>query len=382
MQPIVAVGARNVGGKGETGVSTYASTLRNALQANGAIAGFVGGPDWQQHPHILRNRIFRFLFSLKKRQNLVFCQEETSWNISDFFRRIQVHFSTFGRLTSVTSAYTPNIVHWSYPFPAYWENIPNIYTVHDLIPLLHPELTGIQPERMLRLIQQCMQRAAVIVTVSDAVQQDIATVFPEFSHKVTVLGQAFSVSTDENIKISSCPEGRGGFLYFGSIEKRKNISRLILAHGQSGTQRPLLLVGDNGFGAREELAALAQHPNPELVQHIPWCERGHLLAHIRNACAVLFPSLAEGFGLPIIESMALGTPVMTSDRHATKEIAAQAALLIDPYNISEMAEAISLLDKDLELRQTLSEKGLLRAQYFSMENYNRRIGKLYEKVLR
>ncbi|MDN6714235.1 MAG: glycosyltransferase, partial [Acetobacter sp.] len=187
MQSVVAVGARGVGGRGGTGVSTYASTLSDALQSCGADVGFAGGTDLQRHPHALKNKLLRFLASLKGQQRLTFSQAEHSWGVSDFFRKIQVHFSTFGRLTSVRSAYTPDIVHWSYPFPVYWEDIPNIYTIHDLIPLLHPELTGIQSDRMRKILRQCMQHAAAIVTVSDAVQQDIAALFPEYSHKVVVL---------------------------------------------------------------------------------------------------------------------------------------------------------------------------------------------------
>ncbi|ARW47192.1 Protein RfbU [Acetobacter pasteurianus subsp. pasteurianus] len=379
MQPVVAIGARNVGAEGGTGVSTYAATLREALQHNGAQVGIAGGMDWQRAPHALRNKFLQFVLALKAHQKFTFSQSEYSWNVSDFFRKIQVHFSTFNRITAVSSEYTPNIIHWSYPFPAYWENIPNIYTVHDLIPLLHPDLTGIQSERMQRILKQCMQRATAIVTVSEAVRQDIAVCFPEYIHKVVVLGQAVSLPFG-NAKISAFHEGKEHFLYFGSIEKRKNIYRLIQAHGRSGTHCPLLLIGNDGFGAREELAAIAMHPKPDLVRHIPWCSKEHLLTLIQNARAVLFPSLAEGFGLPIVESMALGTPVMTSNGHATQEVAGNAALLVDPYNVSEMADAISLLDQSACLRQELTSAGLMRAQDFSMEHYMSRIASLYKRL--
>ena len=105
-----------------------------------------------------------------------------------------------------------------------------------------------------------------------------------------------------------------------------------------------------------------------------------MLTLIQNARAVLFPSLAEGFGLPIVESMALGTPVMTSNGHATQEVAGNAALLVDPYNVSEMADAISLLDQSSCLRQELTAAGLMRAQDFSMEHYISRIAGLYKRL--
>jgi glycosyltransferase involved in cell wall biosynthesis len=102
---------------------------------------------------------------------------------------------------------------------------------------------------------------------------------------------------------------------------------------------------------------------------------------IRGAKAVVFPSLYEGFGLPILESMQLGTPVITSTEGATPEVAGDAALLVDPYDPRAIAGAILEIDGNAELRERLSKAGREQARRFSPEAYRARLSAVYEKVL-
>lgn len=372
----IAVGARNVGAPGETGVSTYASNLCDAIQRNGDYVGIAGGGDIIKKPYALSNKLRRFFLSLKKLQVLSYQEQEAIWSNEDFYRKIQVHFSTFGRIATTCASFAPDLVHWTYPYPVCWNGVPNIVTVHDLVPILRPDLTGINSGRMEKLLEQCLGQATAIATISDAVRRDIENVFPQFRDKVVVLGQSVSLPVVDRIA-PGLNKPDSPFLYFGSIEKRKNIRRLILAHGRSGTNRTLILVGNHGFGAEAEMAAINDHPRPHLVRHIQWCERQKLLDLIAGACAVLFPSLAEGFGLPILEGMMIGTPVLTSRLHAMEEVAGNAALLVDPYNVDELAEAIRNLDRNLELRNFLAISGLNRAKYFSMDRYALNIKNMY-----
>lgn len=380
MHSTIAVGARNIGAPGETGVSTYASSLCDAIRCNGDRVGVAGGADITKNPYALSTKLRRFLASLTRLQALSYQEREATWSNEDFYRKIQVHFSTFDRISTTYASFAPDLVHWTYPYPVYWQGIPNIFTVHDLVPILHPELTGINSARMTKLLEQCMSQATAIATISHAVRRDIENVFPNYKDKIVVLGQSISMPAVDRTALGSNKHD-SPFLYFGSIEKRKNIRRLILAHGRSRTKRKLILVGNYGFGAETEMAALNEHPHPELVRHIQWCERDKLLDLIAGACAVLFPSLAEGFGLPILEGMMIGTPVLTSKLHAMEEVASDAALLVDPYSIDEMADAIKKLDKSEELRNALAVSGLSRAESLSMENYSSNVKKLYNKIL-
>lgn len=375
----IAVGARNIGAPGETGVSTYASNLCDAIRRNGDYVGIAGGGDIIKKPYALSNKLRRFFLSLKKLQVLSYQEQEAIWSNEDFYRKIQVHFSTFGRIAMTRASFVPDLVHWAYPYPVYWDGIPNIFTVHDLVPILQPELTGIKSDRMARLLEQCLNRATVIATISHAVRRDIEDVFPSCKDKVIVLGQSVSIPiAKEAAPGVSKPDSP--FLYFGSIEKRKNIRRLILAHGRSGTNRTLILVGNYGFGAENEMDAINDHPRPHLIQHIQWCERKKLLDLIAGACAILFPSLAEGFGLPILEGMKIGTPVLTSNLHAMREIAADAAFLVNPFDIDDISHGIVEIDNNIELRISLAISGLTRSDFFSAEKYSIKIKNMYDSI--
>lgn len=378
----IAVGARDIGQAGGTGVCTYSLTLMAALQANGFCADWAGSGKNIVSPHSMPNRLKRFLFSCSPRQRSFFSDSAGEWEITDCFRRAQVHFSISRRLTSITSTMLPDYVHWTYPFPLYWREAPNIYTIHDLIPIKHPDLTGINALRMKQILHQCLKKATYIITPSQAVCDDIRNCFPEFGYKIANFYQAIDMKPLAPAEKGANPDNAptGSFLYFGTIEKRKNIHRLIEAHGLSRTHRPLILIGNNGFLARTQWTALQAHPRPELVQHVHWCERSVLLRHIQHARAVLFPSLAEGFGLPIIEAMNLQTPVMTSQGHATEEIAGGAAALVNPYDTKEMAEIINLLDHSDETCSALVRKGKQRAAFFSPASYAARIGNFYRSL--
>ena len=102
---------------------------------------------------------------------------------------------------------------------------------------------------------------------------------------------------------------------------------------------------------------------------MPYLPADQLVTLMRGARAVLFPSLFEGFGLPVLEAMTLGTPVLTSNVTSLPEIAGDAALLVDPFDVSAMAAAIRRLDNDADLLKELSSRGRVRARLFSMDNY-------------
>jgi Glycosyl transferases group 1 len=116
------------------------------------------------------------------------------------------------------------------------------------------------------------------------------------------------------------------------------------------------------------------------VRQIPYLPRSQLVSLIRGARGVLFPSLHEGFGLPVLEAMMLGAPVITSNVSSLPEIAGDAALLVDPYDVDDIAQAIRALDNDEDLRAELGQRGLKRAAYFSLQAYDDRIAALYGRL--
>ncbi|WP_438384206.1 glycosyltransferase family 1 protein [Asaia sp. BMEF1] len=255
--------------------------------------------------------------------------------------------------------------------------------MHDLIPMLQPDLCGSGTSRTHRRLKQCGDAAVAIVTVSDAVRDDIIEHLAYPADKVVNLSQPVSFSpsliAEARREAVICPPG--SFLYFGLLERRKNIGRMIRAHGLSGSHRSLVLIGKQGFGAEEELAALAEHPAPQRVQILPWCSRASLVRAILEARCVFFPSLAEGFGLPIAEAMTLGTPVITSQGHATEEIAGGAAYLVDPCDIEALTVALSRVGSDDVLASRLVEAGYARSQAFTLRAYAERLGVFYGNIV-
>jgi glycosyltransferase involved in cell wall biosynthesis len=117
------------------------------------------------------------------------------------------------------------------------------------------------------------------------------------------------------------------------------------------------------------------------ILRVDYLPLAHLVALIRGARALLFPSLYEGFGLPVLEAMSLGTPVMTSTAASLTEVAGDAALLVDPLDIRAMTKAIQKIDADSDLRADLRRRGAKRAKLFSPDVYRQRIGALYRSVL-
>jgi glycosyltransferase involved in cell wall biosynthesis len=169
-----------------------------------------------------------------------------------------------------------------------------------------------------------------------------------------------------------CPPG--SFICLGPVEPRKNIARLIAAHRASGVTTPLVIIGPDGPRGKDLVPEAA--PNG-LIRRVAFSPRAAVIRAIAEARALLYPSLAEGFGLPIAEAMALGTPVLTSQGGATEEIAGGAALLVDPLSTASIAAGIAAIDTDAALRARLREAGLRRAPLFSMAAYSARLERFY-----
>lgn len=302
----------------------------------------------------------------------------------NLYRIAHIRYRLLRRLSVIRSPAClapPRIMHWTSPLPLRLRGARNVVTIHDLIPLTHPELTGVDPSRYACLIRELLDSADGIATVSDVVRQEIISRFGISPDRIDNLYQPVCCDDALRAEIARAqpvvPDG--GFLFVGRVEARKNIDRLLRAHALSHSTRPLALVGPDGDDHPD---CSARGPSSRILR-IPWCDRLRLLRTIAGAHAVLFPSLAEGFGLPVIEAMALDTPVLTSRDGATEEIAGDAALLVDPCDEKDIAAGISALDNPVTgpaLRQSLKERGRLRAQFFSRESFSTRLRSFYRRV--
>lgn len=350
-----------------TGVSTYSESLRRAANLIGArpeiIVDDIARPKWKRR--LLAVRPFSRTAFL--RLNAI--------AVLDVFREAQVFFDIYRRPLEIVCPGAPGIAHWSYPMPLRLRGWNNIYTVHDAIPLTAPNLVPIDRKRHRRLLASLMKSAVGFVTVSESARLDLIGALDCQEDFVTNLGQPIDV---DGVEVSAPVRNNliegGYFIYCGTIEPRKNIARLVEAHIASGVAMPLVLVGPAGWRSEEIFVLIERQPKVVWLNYIERCD---LLGLIKRARAMLMPSLAEGFGLPIAEAMALGTPVMTSNRGALSEISGDAALLIDPYNVAEMARSIGLLARDDTLCARLSEAGVERARIFSIQAFAKRLRDFY-----
>jgi len=322
----------------------------------------------------------------------------TSPRLFDYAHRYFIYYGRFARLRVKNP---PPIMHWTYPVPIKLEGSLNVFTLHDLVPLKLPFSTLDAKGRYRQLVAECIRHAAHICTVSETSRNDILA---EFNIDPTSVSNCFQATVppigwhDEGADTDAAIvrgvlglEPDNYFLFFGAIEPKKNVGRLIEAFLSVETETPLVLAGAPGWQNAEELRLLrtSEQSDPQngrriaarviRLEHLP---RPLLLRLMRGAKAVVFPSLYEGFGLPVLEAMQLGTPVITSNVASLPEIGGNAVKYVDPYDVRSIAAAIAELDRDLPQRRHLANAGMERAKAFSANAYLARLETMYGEVLR
>jgi hypothetical protein len=216
-----------------------------------------------------------------------------------------------------------------------------------------------------RLIPQVARRARLIITNSEYSKWEIVRHLGIPEHRIRVTPLAAS---PEFMPMPRCQAKNPYFLYIGNLEPRKNLERLIEAFARMPQKDyELLIVGNrwyHGDAPARKARALGLNGRVKFMGYVP---RSDLPVLLSTATALVYPSLLEGFGLPIVEAMACGTPVITSDNSSMKEVAGDAAALVDPRNVRAITEALTRVVEDGALREKLSRKGLERAAQFSWE---------------
>jgi glycosyltransferase involved in cell wall biosynthesis len=315
------------------------------------------------------------------------------WNAPQLYSLAHGAFRITGQMTRVKAGRT-DIAHWTYPLPVKVPGAANVYTLHDLVPLRLPYTTADRKKTYLALCRAIARKADHILTVSEHSRADIIRILGVEERRVTNLYQptdiAHLLSGASDAQIAGEVEGllrverRGYYLFFGAIEPKKNVARILEAYLASGSRKPLVIVGAPGWGSDRDIVLLKQLTKLDRPRRIKWL--GYLPRHtlatlIAGARAVLFPSLYEGFGLPVLEAMTLGTPVITSTASSLPEVAGDAALLVDPFDTRALTQAILSLDADDAAVADLSRAGLAQAQRFSAAAYDHRLAAFYADLM-
>ena len=246
-----------------------------------------------------------------------------------------------------------------------------ICTMHDIIPVEHPEWFNARFAAWYRwLLPRLTHRVRHMIAVSQFTKDRIVERFGIHPDKITVVWNGVDAqfrprSTDEIAEVREALGIRSPryLLSLGSLEPRKNVRRLLTAWSRLKRELPedlsLVIVGSKGALLVFKDAGITEIP--EGVHFTGYAKQEHLPALYSGALALVYPSLYEGFGLPPLEAMACGTPVITSNTTSLPEITAGAALLVDPMSEEAIAGAILQIIRDCELRDRLRTQSLAHA---------------------
>ena len=321
----------------------------------------------------------------------------------NLFANARRHFSATKGFVDLIFDPRPDIFHCTYQLPLRSKSSCNVYTIHDLVPLRLPFTTLDNKRQMFHLLKKITSDADHIVTVSENTKRDIIELLGVDEKRITNTYQAVSFPKEDILRSEAtiAEQLAGSFglelheylLFFGALEPKKNVGRLIEAYLASGVDIPLVLVAGEGWHNESETTLIDELRESEprstglnqtrlrrRVRRFRYVRPSTLITLIRGARAIVFPSLYEGFGLPVLEAMILGTPVVTSRESSLPEIAGDAALLVDPYDADDIARAITTIVNDADLRAELARRGRAQAAKFSVEHYRERVGALYASL--
>lgn len=313
---------------------------------------------------------------------------DSVFNASRLYERAHLHFTLKERLLQVNVPSDIEVAHWTGPLAVKARGVPNIYTLHDLIPLQFPYFIVDRGALSFRLHTRIAREADHIITVSEASKRHILDILKISEDRVSVTYQPVpSLTRLEQPEAERLVETIYGAqpgqyaLFLGAIEPKKNIKRLIEAFLMANTGIPLLMAGPKGWLNKEEMELIrAVTTQQSIVRHLGYLPRRHVTALLQCARFFVFPSIYEGFGLPVLEALKLGKPVLTSNTSSLPEVAGEAAVLVNPLNIAQMTKGIRALANDADLRNELSFRGPKQAAKFSEEIYLHRLMEAYRRA--
>ncbi len=267
-----------------------------------------------------------------------------------------------------------------------------LLTVHDLSFVRVPESASPRLKAYLEtVVPRSVKRADYVLADSLATKLDLIDLYGIQPERVVVLlsgvdpifrpiHSAKFISTQKKYQIGECPY----IFAVGTVQPRKNYARLIEALSilrSRGLEIDLVIAGGKGWLEDPIYAALDQFSMRPYVHFIGFATDDDLPILYSHALCSVFPSLYEGFGLPILEAMACDTPVITSNLSSMPEVAGDAAVLINPYDVEDIAKGIQSVVEDSNLRQSLVQKGRERVKLFTWEKSAQQLLQIYQQLL-
>ena len=250
-------------------------------------------------------------------------------------------------------------------------NIKTVVTIHDLVWHFYPETMSTLGRYLEKaLMPPSVRRADKVVTISQATAKALVGVLGVDSQAVTTIPLASHFASSDTCGMGTA--GKNYFLFVGTLEPRKNLPRLLQAFANALDKglsiTTLKIVGGRGWGGIniEDLAReYGIEANVELMGRV---DSQQLHELYQQAYALLMPSLYEGFGLPLLESMSFGVPVISSSVSSMPEVVGEGGLLVDPYSIESISDALLLMASGSELYERLSRRAIAQARQFCWDS--------------
>lgn len=279
---------------------------------------------------------------------------------------------SFEEVSNIDHIFLPNLNIVNLP-----KGIPTTLTVHDLSWVHYPQFFSKKMQLWHKLTkpEELTKQVTNIITPSKATAMDLHRTWQTPEHNIQVIPHGIEPefqhrmqATDHGVR-SRHKLPKRFVLFVGTLEPRKNLlatlEALKLYRTQSRDDLHFVMVGNWGWKSHKLRRYLWGNNTESWVHHMGYIPQQELPAFYRSAQATLFPSIYEGFGMPVLESMACGTPVITSHTSSLPEVGADACIYVDPYNIQDIKDAIEQLVTATSLQQQLKRKGVEQAKTFS-----------------
>jgi glycosyltransferase involved in cell wall biosynthesis len=253
-----------------------------------------------------------------------------------------------------------------------------ISTFHDLFVLTGEYSTPEFRQRFAAQARTAAERSDLIITVSRFTAGQVEALLHIEPARIRVIPHGA-----RRVSAGTAPPKREPMILFvGAIQRRKNVLRLVQAFERaSSAEWTLVLAGSTGFGAEEALQCIEASPRKQDIRVLGYVSDATLEDLYSRASILAFPSLDEGFGMPVLDAMAHQLPVLTSNVSALPEVAGDAAWLVDPADTESIAQGLSHLIEDQALRQRLAQQGLARSAGFTWESAVEETWKVYQELL-
>lgn len=252
-----------------------------------------------------------------------------------------------------------------------------VATFHDLFVITGEYSTPEFRARFKQQAAQAAQRADRIIAVSEFTARQVECLLGVERERLRVVHHGVRMPE----QVPPDEQREDVVLHVGAIQKRKNLLRLVKAFEQLPPSWQLVLIGSQGYGAAQILQAIHESPRRaaiHLLGYLPDAERNRWYARAR---IFAFPSLDEGFGMPVLEAMAWGLPVITSNTSALPEVSGDAAVLVDPTDLEALSHSLRQLARDAALRAEYARRGRARAACFRWEDAIARTWAVYRELL-